>query len=118
MEGPATAGVLAREVDVDVAGPEGFFGASFFAFPNQSLNSRACSPSRTLPCRAFSLSRMISSIVRVSRLFVLSLMSFTGSEARRSLIDWAFPGEVCDEEPPNVVVMSTAPPGSFLPALL
>ena len=45
----ATAGVLAREVDADVAGTEVFFGASFFAFPNQSLNSFANAPSRTLP---------------------------------------------------------------------
>ena len=94
----------------------GFFGGSFFAFPNQSLNSRADSPSRTLPCRAFARSWMISSMVRVSRLFVFSLMSFEGSAANRSRTDWALPGE--DDAESVVVVMSTAPPGSRLPDLL
>lgn len=84
---PTTAGVLAREVEDDAVGTGGFFGGSFFAFPNQSLNSLADSPSRTLPCRSFARSVRISSIVLVSRLFVFSLMSMAGSAFRRSRVD-------------------------------
>ncbi|PIL35793.1 hypothetical protein GSI_02523 [Ganoderma sinense ZZ0214-1] len=115
---PATAGVLARDVEVDVAGTGGFFGGSFFAFPNQSLNSLADSPSSTLPCRILARSVRISSMVLVSRLFVFSLISIAGSDLRRSRVDCVLAGELCDEPAEFVVTLSTAPPGSRLPGFL
>lgn len=108
------AGVLARDVDVESVGEAVFFAATL-PFPNQSLNSRASSPCSTFAALAFSRSLWISSIVRVSRLFTLSLMSIAGAAARR----WRTDSELFESASAMlVVVISTAPPGSRLPALV
>ena len=85
---PLAAGVLARDVDVELACEIAFASLASLAFPNQSLNSFASSPSRVFAF-AFARSCRISSIVRVSRLFTLSLMS-VGACARRCRMDIVF----------------------------
>src|ERR1700683_4041319 len=110
----ADVGVLAPD---EGTGLEGgitcFFAGSFFLEPpNQSLNSRASSPSRTFASRAFALSCRISSIVRVSRFTTLSFVRVFRIAEIRALID-------CEPAPRELVstfcteVTSIAPPGSF-----
>ena len=83
--------------------------------PNQSWNSRASSPSSVLFSRALARSRTISSMVRVSRLTVLSFVRVLGMAVRRArteLVPPADPSVVCD-----VVVTLKAPPGRRRPTL-
>jgi hypothetical protein len=89
------------------------FPVSFFPLPNQSLNSLASSPSN-VAVLALALSCKISSMVRVSRLWTLSLVKVFGSAARRALTDC----ELLQLSEVGADVASIAPPGSRLPALL
>jgi len=77
-------GVFDRELGVEVSA---FTGGFFFSLPNQSWNSFACSPLRVLPSFVFSLSRKISSIVRVSLLTTLSRVRVLGIAASLALTD-------------------------------
>ena len=90
-------------------------GALLGFAPNQSWKSRASSPSSVLFSRALARSRRISSMVRVSRFTVLSLVRVLGiadRRARTDLLSFADPPATCEVE-----VMLRAPPGKRLPAL-
>ena len=106
-------GVLILETGVGVS-----FSDALGLDPNQSWNSRASSPSRSLDSRSFCRSRTISSIVRVSRLTTLSFVRVLGMAARRARTE----SEPSEEETgggvDEFVVMSMAPPGNRLPALV